>query len=468
MEDWEQDITPVASGAADDWEKDIVPVAPKKAGPSGLRAGLIAATQGLTGDFADELGGLLGRALIGEGVKLGPGAQPAPDDSPTLRALKHAALAREAARPTTYQTMRDLLRGEDKQAQEAHPEIYLPAQIGGAVVQSMVPGLGLAKGANLAATTGKMALLGGATGLGASDADVSQGDAQNIGRAALDTSLGIGLGGAAGAAAHGLEKGIGAVANKVVDMGDTRLGRAIAKAREMGGKKVAEGIGTDKSAAGRASTAAYKNVRNIIDAGAEDLITDPVERATFDRLKAEMGESGLKGLLPDAAAKDAAMAAFKESVANQEGAAAAHAAELLKPTRAADARSLMKSHGEQLIGMTLGGYGGRKLDNALDTDGLFTAAGTGAGYFTGRTRGAKKLLDLLRKPSNQESFARTLRGIGEKLGVEEGAGRAARAVGRAVVPKISAREALLGIPGVAGLLDEDAEPETVASTRRRY
>ena len=365
-----------------------------------------------------------------------------------------------------YRRNRDENRRGNARAEAAHGNYYTAGEIGGGVGSLLIPGLNVAKGAKLAATVGKLALAGGIQGLGDSRAELTPDKVSlgSVGEATLDTGIGAGTGAGLGLAGHGLGKGIGWVGDKIVDLADTRLGKALAKAKELGKKKVEQVVGTGRSEAGRASTAAYKNPRNIMDAGAEKIL-DPAERATFDRLKSEMAESGRKGLLEDAAAKDAATAAYRELLENKEKMVAQETAEALKSTGRADARSMAKGYGEQLAGSVLGGVGGRKLDDALGTEdlGLFTALGTGAGLMTGRTRAGKALLDRLRKPGNQREMALALRRFGERLGGGEVLGKYVGAGAREATPRLSAREILLG-PATA---EDEEGPDPLASRRRR-
>lgn len=89
----------------------------------------------------------------------------------------------------TYREYRDEDRAKNKAAATENPKAFTSGELGGGLTSMLVPGLG-------EANVAKMAALGGLQGLGNSQADVTQGD---IGGAARDTAIGSGIGGAAGA-----------------------------------------------------------------------------------------------------------------------------------------------------------------------------------------------------------------------------------------------------------------------------
>ncbi|CAB4200140.1 hypothetical protein UFOVP1351_26 [uncultured Caudovirales phage] len=127
----------------------------KPAGPSVIESGLRGAAQGASFGFADEITGGLEAAFTDK----------------------------------TYEQARDESRAAYEKAQEANPMAYLAGDVGGSLATSLVPGLGVAKGASTMARIGKAAALGGAAGLGYSDADTAAG-------LAGDTATGAALGGA--------------------------------------------------------------------------------------------------------------------------------------------------------------------------------------------------------------------------------------------------------------------------------
>ena len=129
----------------------------------------------------------------------------------------------------SYEEARDESRSAYKEAEEANPGTYMAGDVAGSIGTMFVPGLGLAKGASLAAQTGKLGALGVAEGFGRSEEDTVSGLAKD----AI-------IGGTIGAVAPGAIKGIGKAA------------KGIGAAAE-GAKKVlpgVEGSATNKVAAG--------------------------------------------------------------------------------------------------------------------------------------------------------------------------------------------------------------------------
>lgn len=90
-----------------------------------------------------------------------------------------------------YVKNRDDIRNNNDAAKKANPWTYGAGELGGGVATSLIPGVGFTKGASLANILTKGAAIGGANALGASRADLTQGD---VGGAALDTTIGAGLG----------------------------------------------------------------------------------------------------------------------------------------------------------------------------------------------------------------------------------------------------------------------------------
>lgn len=104
------------------------------------------AAQGATLNFSDEIVGL-GEALFSrEG----------------LTGDSHAFAQR-------YRKSRDESRAANRAAQDAHPIAYGAGELGGGIATSFVPGLGLAKGANVLRQAAGAAKLGAAAGLGGSE-----------------------------------------------------------------------------------------------------------------------------------------------------------------------------------------------------------------------------------------------------------------------------------------------------------
>lgn len=95
-----------------------------------------------------------------------------------------------------YLKNRDESRSNYKKSQEANPVTYGAGEIGGSIATALVPGLNVAKGATLATKVGVNAALGGAAGLGLSEAD-------NVVDIAKDTATGAAL---SGGLTYGIEK----------------------------------------------------------------------------------------------------------------------------------------------------------------------------------------------------------------------------------------------------------------------
>lgn len=96
-----------------------------------------------------------------------------------------------------YQEYRDIARKRNGQAQEQNPGSYLAGNIGGGIAS----GLAIPGGASIRGAT----LLGAATGLGSSKADLTEGDIKG---AAIDTGVGAGTGFLAGKAGQALGKAL--------------------------------------------------------------------------------------------------------------------------------------------------------------------------------------------------------------------------------------------------------------------
>lgn len=219
--DWEDE-------AGGDWE-DVAP----KAKASAAKSGVGGAFQGATLNFGDELGGALTRLVLGKGVKLGKGAQPASDDSPTLRALKGQVLAEQDAAPSTYEIGRDLVRKDLNEAREANPGTFLAGEIAGGSLLPIPGGVaaqGATKGAKILRAAAQGAGTGAVYGLGASDAQLSRGD---VGGTLGDMAIGAGLGGVGGAVAEG-------VVAPVVEKGAQLAGKAATALRQRASKGFAD------------------------------------------------------------------------------------------------------------------------------------------------------------------------------------------------------------------------------------
>lgn len=112
----------------------------------------------------------------------------------------------------SYTDIRDEARAANEAAKAAHGGFYLGGEIGGGAVGSLIPGLGVAKGASVAAAAGKAALLGGASGLGSSNADLTKGD---FASAALDAAKGAAAGAVIGGGVQKLSNVLSKAPEKV-------------------------------------------------------------------------------------------------------------------------------------------------------------------------------------------------------------------------------------------------------------
>lgn len=162
---------------------------------SATEAAVLGFGQGGTAFFGDELGGLGGaivQRLKGGGpVRLGPAAQPSPDDTPEVRALKEQMLAEQDKAPTFRENLTNRIRQRNDQAEREQRAAYIGGNIAGGVASSVVPGLGAGK--SLGQFVKQGAAYGAAAGLGDSDANLMRGE---FGEAAKDTAIGAATGAA--------------------------------------------------------------------------------------------------------------------------------------------------------------------------------------------------------------------------------------------------------------------------------
>ncbi|RKH13796.1 hypothetical protein D7X74_21355 [Corallococcus sp. CA047B] len=195
------------------------------------KAGVLGFAQGGTLGFADEFGGLIGKAVLPEStVRLGAAAQPAPDDTPEVRAAKVDALVSEAQTPKPYALVRTLMRREADAAHEQHPKTYFGGQLAGGIASSVALPGGGARTLGQAVKSG--AAMGAAQGLGESRAELADGQTSvgDVAHAAIDTTVG-GAGGVGGAA---FGYGVGKAAPTLVRWARSRLDNgAIERARRV-------------------------------------------------------------------------------------------------------------------------------------------------------------------------------------------------------------------------------------------
>jgi hypothetical protein len=101
----------------------------------------------------------------------------------------------------TYKQARDESRANFEAAKKENPSLYTVGDIGGSVGTMFIPGLNVAKGAQLGTVVANAALQGGISGIGRSEAEDTSGMFKDAAGGAL-------LGGASGAAGYGIAKGI--------------------------------------------------------------------------------------------------------------------------------------------------------------------------------------------------------------------------------------------------------------------
>ncbi len=140
---------------------------------TGFGSALHGAEQGATLGFSDEIRGAVGAAK-----------DVAFDERYKLNDL----VAR-------YDVNRDQARAMLEKSRRDNPTSYLAGEIGGAGATSLVPGVGLARGAGALAALGQGAAYGAVSGLGNSQADLTKGD---VAGAARDVGKGALTGGAVG------------------------------------------------------------------------------------------------------------------------------------------------------------------------------------------------------------------------------------------------------------------------------
>ncbi len=152
----------------------------------------------------------------------------------------------------SYSQIRDESRQANEAAKQAHGGYYLGGELGGGVASAFIPGLNVAKGASVAAAAGKMALVGGASGLGSSSADLTKGD---FAHAAIDTAK-------------------AAIAGAVIGGGAQKLGHIVAGAPEAEKAGIIKGI-----VAGEGKfTPATKTSRMLIDENKSNVLRAATEK----------------------------------------------------------------------------------------------------------------------------------------------------------------------------------------------
>lgn len=198
-------------------------------GPSEVESLAKGGAQGITIGTGDEITGAIqgGADSFLRGLSMLKGETPV--DLNPINTVKHLL--------EQYRYHRDVERGNNARAREAHPNYYMGGEIVGGAALPIPVGAGV-KGAMKAG-----AALGGAYGLGTSESDLSKGE---VGGALLDTAAGGAAGATGGAAGHGLIKaGEGALSGLKSLLSKYAAGRAL---KAVGGTKatVKNIVGKDK------------------------------------------------------------------------------------------------------------------------------------------------------------------------------------------------------------------------------
>jgi hypothetical protein len=176
--------------------------------PGMLEATLRSVAQGFTGNFADEIGA--GASALA--AKVGGDERPIGE---------------------IYGSERDESRENFRRAEEAHPGISMTGEVVGGALTGLIPGLGAVRTLKGAAALG--AGLGAAQGLGASEADLLEGE---VGEAAVDAGLGGLVGAGAGALGHAVGKGVEAIRGRAA----RGIGKAVADQEALATKATDEAI----------------------------------------------------------------------------------------------------------------------------------------------------------------------------------------------------------------------------------
>lgn len=450
LPDWMEDAPDLP-----DWMEDDAPKQPPAKMSSG-RAGVLGAARGATLDFVDEIGGALGQALIGGGVKLGPAAQPRPEDTSAMRATKLQVLGEEAARPSTYRLTRDLIRDESKQAEQEQGGAHLIGQLlGGAALIPLAPTGGPATLAN-AMKTG--AVLGAGSGLGASEADLLRGD---VGRTLGDAALGGVFGAAAGAGGHGAGKLLGKTASTLSNRAGSKIANIESAVVEAAKKEAAAETASARSAAGTAAQDAYRQLEHLRELGRLGQLA-PEEAQIADELAAELAEKAQAKLAPAVARKAEKAGALRLAMESEAKRAEELAAQKLSGSE------LKQQTMARLTRYGLPALGGAALAAATgerDPMRLLGGAGLGALGGAGMRPMMHSLLRMAKQPVVQRPLWKALQrttGLANLAGetVESLAGPLGRAFGAEADDML--------IPALAGEPDEmDRQRRLAAILRRR-
>lgn len=257
--------------------------------PGGGEALARGAGQGFTLGFGDEINGgvqALGDKLMGSDKSLGD----------------------------LYRRNRDVFRSENDQAKAAHPYLYGAGEVAGSIPTTFLPGLNVGKGAKALQVLLRTGAAGGLTGLGNSNADLTQGQ---YGQAAKDTAVGTGLGVAAGGAGLLLGKLGGRAAAKVADIDETVARKAAADA--------AAQTASARGEAGRAAQDTYKQLEHLRELDGKGLLSEQGQKLASS-LEAELAQKSANNLEASAARKASTSDAYSDALSS-EGQRASNIAE---------------------------------------------------------------------------------------------------------------------------------------------
>lgn len=164
------------------------------------------AAEAATFGFSDELAGLA--AAAGEAAAQGYGALAGETPEETAERVYRFTGKTPGSERSAYQVGRDIQRGIQEQAAAEFPKSYMAGQLSGALLTApLMPGAA-ARGATIGARLtqlGKVGIASGAaTGLGTSQADLTEGE---LGKAAADVAQGAAFGAAAAPVGVAMEVG---------------------------------------------------------------------------------------------------------------------------------------------------------------------------------------------------------------------------------------------------------------------
>lgn len=211
--------------------------------PGQLESAARGAYQGLTLNFGDELAGLVG-----------------------------APFRSEHSWGDAYRAGRDEMRAANKAAHDANPRSFMAGEFGGSLPMALLPFGAAGKGATLGAKVWNGMKTGGAigaaAGLGASNADLTQGE---VGQAALDTGTGGLMGAGIGGALPPLFSLGGALASRV-----TTPMRALMKPQQVAAEHIADRFAKDAGGVWPNSPRQIANSvsQNIPAIGPESMLAD--------------------------------------------------------------------------------------------------------------------------------------------------------------------------------------------------